>query len=133
MGFVSTGSINEYFLRKALEKGGLTLDDVDATIIAEFPDLNTALGNKAIDAAVQIEPLITAGEDADPPILKYFKDAEEYAPGEQVAVLLYSDAVRQEQGSGQRLHGGPPARACAPTTTPSSRATRTAMRSSTSW
>jgi NitT/TauT family transport system substrate-binding protein len=87
--FVSTGSINEYFLRKALEAGGLTLDDVEANIIAEFPDLNTALGNNAVDAAVQIEPLITAGEDAG--ILSYFKDAEEYAPGEQVAVLLYSD------------------------------------------
>jgi len=92
--FVSTGSINEYFLRKALEKGGLTIDDVEATIIAEFPDLNTALGNKAVDAAVQIEPLITRGEDEN--ILSYFKDAEEFAPGEQIAVLLYSDAFAKK-------------------------------------
>jgi sulfonate transport system substrate-binding protein len=89
IGIVSVGSINEYFLRKALEKGGLTIDDVDATIIAEFPDLNTGLANGAIDAAVQIEPLITSGEEQD--VLSYFRDAEEYAPGEQVAVLLYSD------------------------------------------
>lgn len=86
---VSIGSINEYFLRKALDKGGLTIDDVEPTIIAEFPDLNTALGNGAVDAAVQIEPLITRGEQDG--FLTYFKDAEEYAPGEQVAVLLYSD------------------------------------------
>lgn len=89
IGIVSVGSINEYFLRKALEKGGLTIDDVEPTIIAEFPDLNTGLANGAIDAAVQIESLITGGEEAG--ILKYFKDAEDYAPGEQVAVLLYSD------------------------------------------
>ena len=89
IGIASLGSINEYFLRKALEKGGLTVDDVTPTIIAEFPDLNTGLANGAIDAAVQIEPLITSGEEAG--ILSYFKDAEEYAPGEQVAVLLYSD------------------------------------------
>lgn len=89
IGIVSVGSINEYFLRKALEKGGLTIDDVEPVIIAEFPDLNTALGNKAIDAAVQIESLITGGEKDG--ILTYFKDAEEYAPDEQVAVLLYSD------------------------------------------
>ncbi|MHB1344746.1 MAG: ABC transporter substrate-binding protein [Thermoleophilia bacterium] len=89
IGIVSVGSINEYFLRKALEKGGLTIDDVEPTIIAEFPDLNTGLANGAIDAAVQIESLITGGEEAG--ILSYFKDAEEYAPGEQVAVLLYSD------------------------------------------
>lgn len=89
IGIVSVGSINEYFLRKALEKGGLTIDDVEPTIIAEFPDLNTGLANGAIDAAVQIESLITGGEEAG--ILSYFKDAEDYAPGEQVAVLLYSD------------------------------------------
>jgi NitT/TauT family transport system substrate-binding protein len=92
---VSVGSINEYFLRKALEAGGLTIEDVEPTIIAEFPDLNTALGNKAVDAAVQIEPLITRGEDEG--ILTYFKDAEEYAPGEQVAVLLYSDKFAQNK------------------------------------
>ncbi|MCZ7663469.1 MAG: ABC transporter substrate-binding protein [Thermoleophilia bacterium] len=90
VGIVSVGSINEYFLRKALEKGGLTIEDVEPTIINEFPDLNVGLANKALDAAVQIEPLITSGEEAG--ILTYFKDAEEYAPGEQVAVLLYSDA-----------------------------------------
>lgn len=89
IGIVSVGSINEYFLRKALEKGGLTIDDVEPTIIAEFPDLNVGLSTGAIEAAVQIEPLITSGEEAG--ILSYFKDAEDYAPGEQVAVLLYSD------------------------------------------
>ncbi len=94
IGIVSVGSINEYFLRKALEKGGLTIDDVTPTIIAEFPDLNTGLANGAIDAAVQIEPLITSGEQEG--ILSYFRDAEEYAPGEQVAVLLYSDAFAKK-------------------------------------
>jgi sulfonate transport system substrate-binding protein len=93
IGIASVGSINEYFLRKALEAGDLTIDDVEPVVINEFPDLNIGLANEALDAAVQIEPLITRGEDDG--ILRYFKDAEEYAPGEQVAVLLYSDEFAQ--------------------------------------
>jgi sulfonate transport system substrate-binding protein len=93
IGIASPGSINEYFLRRALEAGGLTIDDVEPVIINEFPDMNTGLANEALDAAVQIEPLITRGEDDG--ILAYFKDAEEYAEGEQVAVLLYSDEFAQ--------------------------------------
>ncbi|GAB4254397.1 MAG: NrtA/SsuA/CpmA family ABC transporter substrate-binding protein [Thermoleophilia bacterium] len=86
---VSRGSINELFLELALEKGGLTIDDVNSTVIDSFPDLNTALGNKAADVAVQIEPLITKGVE-DGILVPFPKDAQDYAPGEQVAALLYS-------------------------------------------
>lgn len=93
---VSKGSINERFLRLALAKGGLTVDDVKVTIIDSFPDLNTALGNKAADIAVQIEPLITAGE-RDGIFVRFAKDAQDYAAGQQVAVLLYSDAFAKKK------------------------------------
>ncbi|GAB4242576.1 MAG: aliphatic sulfonate ABC transporter substrate-binding protein [Thermoleophilia bacterium] len=85
---VSRGSINELFLELALAEGGLTIDDVETTVIDSFPDLNAALGNGAADVAVQIEPLITRGEQDG--ILVAFGDASEYAPDEQVAALLYS-------------------------------------------
>jgi len=92
---VSKGSINERFLRLALAKGGLTVDDVTVTIIDSFPDLNTALGNNAADVAVQIEPLITAGEKDDI-FVRFAKDAQDYAAGQQVACLLYSDAFAKK-------------------------------------
>ena len=91
---VSRGSINELFLELALAKGGLTIDDVDATVIDSFSDLNIALANGAADAAVQIEPLITRGEQED--ILVAFGDASEYAPDEQVAALLYSPSFAEK-------------------------------------
>ncbi|NLT35209.1 MAG: ABC transporter substrate-binding protein [Gaiellales bacterium] len=92
---VSKGSINERFLRLALAKGNLTVDDVKVTIIDSFPDLNTALGNKAADVAVQIEPLITSGVD-NGILVPFAKDASDYAAGQQVAVLLYSDSFAKK-------------------------------------
>lgn len=99
---VSRGSINERFLRLALAKGGLSIDDVKVTVIDSFPDLNTALGNKAADVAVQIEPLITRGEQ-EGILVRFPKDAQDYAPGQQVAVLLYSDAFAKRKDVANRF------------------------------
>jgi sulfonate transport system substrate-binding protein len=87
---VSKGSVNQLFLDKALAKAGLTEKDVTVKIIDSFPDLNTALGNKAADVAVQIEPLITQGVDSGL-FVRFPKDAVDYAPGEEIAPLFYAD------------------------------------------
>ncbi len=91
----SIGSINELFMAKALEKGGLTKNDVTEKVIDSFPDLNTALGNKAADVAVQIEPLIYTGTK-DGILVPFPKDAVDYAPGEEIAPLFYSDAFKNK-------------------------------------
>ena len=84
----STGSINQLMLEKALVKGGLTSKDVKLVVVDSFPDMLTAVANGSADATMQIEPLITKGVDQG--ILEFWKDASEYAPDEEVSVLMYS-------------------------------------------
>src|SRR4051812_1157639 len=50
-----TGNILEYALHKLLPHGGLTPSDIHVVFLP-FPDMVTALGNKAIDAAMMLEP-----------------------------------------------------------------------------
>ena len=52
------GASPEYFLSLILERHGLTLKDVDETMLG-FPQMVIALGNKGIDAAVPAEPFAT--------------------------------------------------------------------------
>jgi ABC-type nitrate/sulfonate/bicarbonate transport system substrate-binding protein len=92
----SKGSINELFLARALAKANLKLSDVTEVIIDSFPDINTALGNGAGDVGMQIESLITAGVDQGI-IVRFPKDAQDFAPNEQVACLLYSDAFAKNK------------------------------------
>ena len=92
----SKGSINEIFLALALQKANLKLSDVTEVIIDSFPDINTALGNGAGDVGMQIKSLITAGTDQGI-IVRFPKDAQDFAPGQQVACLLYSDAFAKNK------------------------------------
>ena len=92
----SKGSINELFLARALAKANLKLTDVTEVIIDSFPDINTALGNGAGDVGMQIESLITAGVDQGI-IVRFPKDAQDFAPNEQVACLLYSDSFAKNK------------------------------------
>lgn len=57
--------------------------------------MNAAVANKAVDAAMHIEPLITAGEDLG--ILDRWIDATEWAPDFQVAMVLSSPKFIQER------------------------------------
>jgi NitT/TauT family transport system substrate-binding protein len=84
----SIGSINELFVEKALEKGGLNKNDVTFVIVDSFPDMLTAVANGNADACMQIEPLITQGVSQG--ILEWWKDPDEYAQGEEISVLMYS-------------------------------------------
>ena len=88
IGLVSKGNINELMLDQALAKGGLTEKDVKIKVIDSFADLNTAMAHGAMDAAMQLEPLITQGEQEN--ILAPFpKDPKDYSPNEEISVLMY--------------------------------------------
>jgi NitT/TauT family transport system substrate-binding protein len=76
------------FVDIALKKAGLTKEQVNYVILESFGDHNTALANGAVDAAMHIEPLITAGEAKG--ILDRWIDATEWASDFQVAVVLSS-------------------------------------------
>lgn len=82
----STRSLNEEMLDKALALGGLSLRDVEVVVIDSFPEIRAALARRRVDAALQIEPFLTLGREQR--VAKVFRDPAEYAPGEQLSVLL---------------------------------------------
>ncbi|MGI6093139.1 MAG: ABC transporter substrate-binding protein [Veillonellaceae bacterium] len=88
---VGTASLDEIALVRVLEKGGLTIKDVDVQVIRAFPDMLVSLGNKSIDAAMVIEPFVTFGIEkgvADP-----WKDPAEYDPDAQTALLVFGTSM----------------------------------------
>lgn len=97
----SVGSINELFVVKALEKGGLTKEDIEFVLVDSFPDMLTAVANGNADAAMQIEPLITKGVDEG--ILEWWKDPDEYAQGEEISVLMYSPDFCKNKDLGNKF------------------------------
>ncbi|WP_201721820.1 ABC transporter substrate-binding protein [Desulfotomaculum copahuensis] len=84
----SKGSINQLLLDMALAKGGLTDKDVQLVVVDSFPDMLTAVANNSADGCMQIDPLITKGVQQG--ILSWWKDASDYAAGEEISVVMYS-------------------------------------------
>lgn len=97
----SVGSINELFVQKALEKGGLTKKDVTFVVVDSFPDMLTAVANGNADACMQIEPLITQGISQG--ILEWWKDPDEYAQDEEISVLMYSPNFVKKASLGDKF------------------------------
>ena len=58
----ATGAATEYWLAQALQKAGLTFDDIQLTSLA-FRDVPAALENGSLDAAILGEPLATINKD----------------------------------------------------------------------
>jgi ABC-type nitrate/sulfonate/bicarbonate transport system substrate-binding protein len=58
----ATRAGSEAVLAHILNRGGLGIDDVDVQVLG-YPDMLQALGNRAIDGAIIIEPFITAALD----------------------------------------------------------------------
>lgn len=95
-------SLDHLTLAKALEKGGLTFDDIDLVIIPNFSNMLTALANRALDAALLIEPLITQGVKDG--YVDRWKDATDFAPGAQIAIVLASPSfVRDRREVAERF------------------------------
>jgi NitT/TauT family transport system substrate-binding protein len=73
-------------LERALERGGLTRDDVELRYMS-FPDMNAALANGALDATWQVEPLATLAEERG--IARRLAGGDEIYPNQQLAALYY--------------------------------------------
>lgn len=91
---VGTASLDEIALDRVLEKGGLTMKDVDVQVIRAFPDMLVSLSNKSIDAAMVIEPFVTQGMEKN--ILDPWKDPFEYDPDAQTALLVYGTNMTKQ-------------------------------------
>jgi NitT/TauT family transport system substrate-binding protein len=86
------GVIHEYVLYKVLQAGGLTYDDIDNPLLP-WPDQIVALGNKAIDAGIVVEPLASQAVARDAAIIYEPPDAATrgepwFAPGLQGAFMM---------------------------------------------
>ncbi|MBX2997639.1 MAG: ABC transporter substrate-binding protein [Caldilineaceae bacterium] len=58
----AAGAATEYWLEKALEQGGLTLDDIELVAVG-FREVGAALESGTLDAGMLGEPLTTLAED----------------------------------------------------------------------
>lgn len=91
----SKNSIDEYIYLEMLKHAGLTQDDVEFVLLGDFGSMLGAIENGSIDAALQIEPLITQGIENDFHVR--FGDATDYAPESQIALVLGSPQFMNEE------------------------------------
>lgn len=86
---VSTkNAVDEYIFAKMLEYAGLQRDDVQFVLMPNFGNMIASMSSGQIDAALQIEPLITKGEARG--VHVRFGDTTDYAPHAQIAMVLAS-------------------------------------------
>ncbi|GGA35024.1 hypothetical protein GCM10011384_26000 [Psychrobacillus lasiicapitis] len=91
----SKNSIDEYIYLEMLKHAGLTQNDVELVLLGDFGSMLGAIDNGSIDAALQIEPLITQGIEND--LHLRFGDATDYAPESQIALVLGSPQFMNEE------------------------------------
>lgn len=85
---------------RALAKGGLVYEDVQHTTMS-FPDMITAFANRAIGAAIVIEPFVSRIESMGTAVR--WKGNSEFYGDQQVAVIMYgSRLVQERQDIGRR-------------------------------
>jgi len=84
----SENAVDDYIFQQMLNHAGLTRDDVEFVLISDFANMLAGMETNALDAALQIEPLITRG--AAEGIHVKFLDATDFAPEAQIAMVLAS-------------------------------------------
>lgn len=94
------GSAVLLFLGNALERRGMSLDEVEMVDVT-LPDLNAALGNRALDAGIQIEPLLTLGQANG--LFSIAARSDELYPNLQSGFIVYSaDFARTQPDAARR-------------------------------
>jgi ABC-type nitrate/sulfonate/bicarbonate transport system substrate-binding protein len=88
------GNAPEIELVKALERGGLTLADVNLTIMS-FPDMIAAFANRAVDAGIVIEPFVSSIEAQGTAVR--WRGVSEFYGNHQVAAVVYGPGLVEER------------------------------------
>jgi NitT/TauT family transport system substrate-binding protein len=88
------GTTPQLYMERVLAKAGLTLDDVQFTIV-QIPDQIGALANKAVDAAWAIDPFVTLSEGQG--LGKKVATTGEVFPGGVSMIILLSPVVERQQ------------------------------------
>ncbi|HZU05304.1 MAG TPA: ABC transporter substrate-binding protein [Chloroflexota bacterium] len=84
------GSTLELALTKGLQRGGLTIDDVEIKLLS-YADMLVALANGSVDAAMELEPYIAQGKARG--ILVVWKRGAELYPGQQATAVVYGPTL----------------------------------------
>jgi NitT/TauT family transport system substrate-binding protein len=95
------GTTSQMHVERALRQGGLTVDDVTVVPIA-CPDMMTALGNKAVDAAWSVEPFVAIANSRG--IAKTMTAAGEVYPGAPGVVMVISPQFAADRPEAARRY-----------------------------
>lgn len=92
----SLNSIDSYIYNEMMKHAGLTDEDVEFVLMADFGSMLGAIDGGTIDVALNIEPLIAQGVDQGFHVR--FGDVTDFAPESQIALVLGSpDFMSKEQ------------------------------------
>ena len=91
----SKNSIDEYIFLEMLKHAGLTPEDVEFVLLSDFGSMLGAIENGSIDAALQIEPVLTQGIENG--FHERFGGTTDYAPESQIAMVLGSPQFMNEE------------------------------------
>jgi NitT/TauT family transport system substrate-binding protein len=90
-------------LAKLLATAGLTLSDVDYTLLS-FPDILAALENRAIDASYYQEPFVTIAADRGWAVRG--PQGGDVYPDHQIGLVLYNERLLGDRDLGMRYMRG---------------------------
>lgn len=80
--------VDDYIFQQMLDHAGMTRDDVEFVLLPDFANMLAGMETNTLDAALNIEPLITKGISEG--IHAKFLDATDFAPEAQIAMVLAS-------------------------------------------
>ncbi len=87
-------------IERLVERAGIARSDVEVVYLS-FPDMNPALANRAVDLALQIEPLATLAVERG--IASRFASGDEIYLNMQIAALYYSPEFAGRTEAAQRF------------------------------
>jgi NitT/TauT family transport system substrate-binding protein len=100
MAITDRGISTEVAVARYVERAGLTINDVDLVTMG-FGDAVAGLGNRGLDAAMSIEPIMTSL--ADQGIAQVLVRNDEIIPNQQNAVLAFSEPFARNEDAARRF------------------------------
>jgi NitT/TauT family transport system substrate-binding protein len=97
----SKGHVTQIVLDVLLKQGGLTWSDVEPFELS-YPNMNTALGNNALDVAVTIEPYGAQAVGAG--FAQRWKPWSEVVPNDAIALIMYSQSFAEEKNDAAKRY-----------------------------
>jgi NitT/TauT family transport system substrate-binding protein len=98
----NSGSSTDIILDAALERGGLTRDDV-RIVELPYPDMNAAFANRTIDGSQHSEPFATLGINLG--VARRWRPVSDARPEQYTGVWLYSPQFAETEAASRFMVG----------------------------